>query len=40
MNTIHENNTTSFLAEVNAEENLTKTKVAEFAAKNDAVLLS
>ena len=33
MNTIHENNTTSFLAEVNAEENLTKTKVAEFAAK-------
>jgi hypothetical protein len=32
MNNI-ENNTTSFLAEVNAEENLTKTKAAEFAAK-------
>lgn len=33
MNNIHENNTTSFLAEVNAVENLTKTKAAEFAAK-------
>jgi hypothetical protein len=33
MNNIHQNNTDNFLAEVNAEENLTKTKVAEFAAK-------
>jgi hypothetical protein len=32
MNNI-ENNTNTFLAEVNAEENLTKTKAAEFAAK-------
>jgi hypothetical protein len=32
MNNIFENQNT-FLAEVNAEENLTKTKVAEFAAK-------
>lgn len=33
MNTIHETNTNNFLSEINAEENLSKTKVGEFAAK-------